>query len=527
MSRTAQTARPAPAPRVRCAVYTRKSTEEGLDQEFNSLDAQREGAEAFVASQRHEGWVCLPDRYDDGGYTGGNTDRPALQRLLRDVEAGKVDCVVVYKVDRLSRSLLDFTRLMEAFDQQRVSFVSVTQQFNTATSMGRLVLNVLLSFAQFEREIIAERTRDKIAAMRRKGKWAGGLPPLGYDADPVTSKLVVNPDEAAKVRQIFGLYQEHGGLLPVVEELRARGWTNKRTSTRKGTERGGKPFTRTSLHRLLTNVAYVGRVRHRSETHPGEHPAIVDEKDFREVQARLCRNGKTGGAGARGRSGAVLQGLLRCAACDCAMTPTHTTKAGRKYRYYVCSAAQKSGRATCPSKSVPAGAVEKFVIDRIRCVGRDPDLVRETVAAAKGLEEGKVSELAAERHGWERELREAAAEAKAVSARLTGNDAGGALGRLGELRDRTAQAEGRLAEVRAQADDLHAHRVDPAAAGVALRQFDGVWENLTPGEQARLVGLLVERVEYDGRDRSVAIAFHPAGIRALADQVAAENGEIR
>jgi site-specific DNA recombinase len=527
MRRATDNGRPALVPRVRCAVYTRKSTEEGLEQEFNSLDAQREGGEAFVASQRHEGWVCLPDRYDDGGYTGGNTDRPALQRLLRDVEAGKVDCVVVYKVDRLSRSLLDFTRLMEAFDKHRVSFVSVTQQFNTATSMGRLVLNVLLSFAQFEREIIAERTRDKIAAMRRKGKWAGGVPPLGYDADPVTSKLVVNPDEAAKVRQIFGLYQEHGGLLPVVNELRARGWANKRTSTRKGTERGGKPFTRTSLHRLLINVAYVGRVRHRAEVHPGEHRPIVDEKVFQEVQSRLCRNGKTGGASTRGRSGAVLQGLLRCTACDCAMTPTHTTKAGRKYRYYVCSAAQKAGRATCPSKSVPAGAVEKFVVDRIRCVGRDPDLVRETVAAARRLEEGKLAELAAERHGWEREVREAAAEAKVVSARLTGTDSGGALARLGELRDRAAQAEGRLAKVRAQADDQLAHRVDPAAVGTALRQFDGVWENLTPREQAKLVGLLVERVEYDGRDRSVAISFHPAGIRALADQVAATNGEAR
>src|SRR5262245_8889456 len=213
---------------VRCAIYTRKSTEEGLEQEFNTLDAQREAAEAFIQSQRHDGWHALPDRYDDGGFTGGNTDRPALRRLLADVEAGRIDCVVVYKVDRLSRRLLDFTRLMETFDKYRVSFVSVTQQFNTATSMGRLVLNVLLSFAQFEREIIAERTRDKIAAMRRKGKWAGGLPPLGYDVDPATSKLVANPDEAGRVRQIFEMYQEHGGLLPVVAELRTRGWANKR-----------------------------------------------------------------------------------------------------------------------------------------------------------------------------------------------------------------------------------------------------------------------------------------------------------
>src|SRR5690242_484799 len=241
-------------PLVRCAVYTRKSTEEGLEQEFSSLDAQREAAEAYVRSQAGEGWALLPERYDDGGFTGGNMDRPALRRLLADIEAGKIDAVIVYKVDRLSRSLLDFARLMELFERHRVSFVSITQQFNSATSMGRLVLNVLLSFAQFEREIIAERTRDKIAATRRKGKWAGGRPLLGYDVDPRGGRLLVNVEEAQRVRAIFGLYLEHGGLLPVVQELERRGWANKRWQTKKGQQRGGRPFTKTSLHRLLTNV---------------------------------------------------------------------------------------------------------------------------------------------------------------------------------------------------------------------------------------------------------------------------------
>jgi site-specific DNA recombinase len=250
---------------IRCAIYTRKSTEEGLEQEFNSLDAQRESGEAYIKSQAHEGWTCLPERYDDGGFTGGNMDRPALRRLLADIEAGKIDCVVVYKVDRLSRSLLDFAKMMETFEKHQVSFVSVTQQFNTATSMGRLVLNVLLSFAQFEREIISERTRDKIAAARRKGKWAGGHPILGYDIDPRGFKLVVNEDEAIRVRAIFELYLEHQALLPVVQELDRRGWVNKRWTTRKGRERGGQPFTKTSLHKLLTNVAYIGKVRYRDQ----------------------------------------------------------------------------------------------------------------------------------------------------------------------------------------------------------------------------------------------------------------------
>jgi len=248
---------------IRCAIYTRKSTEEGLEQEFNSLDAQREAGEAYIASQKSEGWVCLPDRYDDGGFTGGNMDRPALKRLLADIEAGRIDCVVVYKVDRLSRSLLDFARIMETFEKHGVSFVSVTQQFNTSTSMGRLMLNVLLSFAQFEREIISERTRDKIAAARRKGKWSGGKPLLGYDLirSPGGSRLVVNEQEAEQVREIFRLYLQHERLAPVLRELDRRGWRTKRWITHRGHPCGGQPFNRVTLYRLLTNVAYLGKVR--------------------------------------------------------------------------------------------------------------------------------------------------------------------------------------------------------------------------------------------------------------------------
>jgi site-specific DNA recombinase len=349
---------------VRCAIYTRKSTEEGLDQKFNSLDAQREGAQAYIASQQHAGWSLLPDRYDDGGYTGGNMDRPALAQLLGDIAAGRVDCVVVYKVDRLSRSLLDFAKMMETFEQHQVAFVSVTQQFNTATSIGRLVLHILLSFAQFEREIISERTRDKIAAARRKGKWVGGMPLLGYDVEPRGSKLVVNAAEAQRVRAIFALYLQHESLLPVVEELKRRGWRNKRWRTRKGSLRGGKPFTRNSLHQLLTNVTYCGQIRYRREIHPGEHPAIVDPSLWQQVQALLRR--KRPRQGARLGNAALLQGRLRCARCGCAMVSSHTTKGSRRYRYYVCSQAQKRGWKTCPAPSLPAGKIERLVSEQIQ-----------------------------------------------------------------------------------------------------------------------------------------------------------------
>jgi site-specific DNA recombinase len=373
------------APVVHCGIYTRKSTEEGLDQDFNSLDAQRESAEAYIASQRHEGWSCLPDRYDDGGFTGGNMERPALARLLVDIAAGKIQAVVVYKVDRLSRSLLDFARMMETFDKYHVAFVSVTQQFNTATSMGRLVLNVLLSFAQFEREIISERTRDKIAATRRKGKWTGGHPLLGYDVDPRGKFLVVNEDEAPRVREIFALYLKHEGLIPVVRELERRGWVNKRWVTRKGRARGGRPFTKTSLYQLLSNVTYVGRVKYKHEVHPGEQTGIVNKEVWKQVQALLQRNGRNSRVPVRNKFGALLQGLLHCVPCGCAMTPTFAAKKKtRRYRYYVCCSAQKRGWATCPSKAIPAAEIERFVLERIQEIGKEPDLVRKALAQDQG-----------------------------------------------------------------------------------------------------------------------------------------------
>ena len=260
----AAAAEPASARAIRCAVYTRKSTEEGLQQEFNSLDAQREAGEAFIAAQKHEGWQVVPEHFDDGGYTGGNMDRPAIQRLLAAVESRAVDCVVVYKVDRLSRSLMDFARIVEVFDRNGVSFVSVTQQFNTTTSLGRLTLNILLSFAQFEREIISERTRDKMSAARRKGKWIGGHPVLGYDIDPKGGRLVVNPEEAERVRTLFSLYLELGSLLPVLQEAQRRGLLTKRWTTEDGKVRGGQRINKGTLHginnefqRVLTKLAFL------------------------------------------------------------------------------------------------------------------------------------------------------------------------------------------------------------------------------------------------------------------------------
>jgi site-specific DNA recombinase len=527
MIRNQRNGRPATLPLVRCAVYTRKSTEEGLEQEFNSLDAQRESGEAFITSQQHEGWTCLPERYDDGGFTGGNMERPAVRQLMTDIEAGKIDCVVVYKVDRLSRSLLDFARMMETFDKHRVSFVSVTQQFNTATSMGRLVLNVLLSFAQFEREIISERTRDKIAATRRKGKWAGGHPLLGYDVDPQGFRLVVNADEAVRVRALFDLYLQHQSLLPVVQELERRGWVNKRWQTRKGHERGGKPFTRTNLYRLLTNVAYIGKVRYKDEIHNGEHPAIVDPGVFQRVQALLQCHGSSGRAPVRNPIGALLRGLLRCLPCGCAMTPTHTSRNGtRRYRYYVCSSAQKRGWSTCPSKSIPAAQIEQFVVEQIRCLSRDHALLQEVLSQARQQEEARTAELEVEQRGLEKDLASWHGEIRSLSGQLQpGDDNSSLVARLADLQERIALVEGRGRKVQEQIHALHHQLLDENEAARALSVFDPVWESLTPREQARVVQLLVQQVDYDGAKSKVSIAFHPTGIKTLADELARQGQE--
>jgi site-specific DNA recombinase len=514
-------------PLVRCAIYTRKSTEEGLEQEFNSLDAQRESAEAFIRSQAQEGWTCLPERYDDGGFTGGNMERPALQRLLADIAAGKIDLVVTYKVDRLSRSLLDFAKMMETFEQYGVSFVSVTQQFNTATSMGRLVLNVLLSFAQFEREIIAERTRDKMAATRRKGKWSGGMPVLGYDLDPRGRRLHVNEAEAERVRAIFTLYLEHEALLPVVQELARRGWVGKRWQTRSGRQRGGRPFTKTSLYRLLTNVLYAGKVRYKDEIHDGEQPALIDTETFQRVQALLRSHGPEVGPPSLHRFTALLKGLLRCVACDCAMTPAHTTrKGGLRYRYYTCVHAQKSGWQTCPSKSIPAQPIEQLVIEQIQRLGRDPVVLEQMLAQVRQQDEARVAEWENERTGLERDLLRGQSEVRKLLAEVgSGTSSNAAVTRLAELQARLSQVEQRLARLRGQMEAWQQERLDEAAVTEALSSLVPAWETMTPNEQARVVRLLVSRVDYDGKQGKASITFQPLSLKTLAAEMLSRNSE--
>jgi DNA invertase Pin-like site-specific DNA recombinase len=398
--------------KLRCAVYTRKSTEEGLEMEFNSLDAQREACEAYIASQKAEGWVLYPESYDDGGFSGGTLDRPALKRLLADIEDGRIDVVVVYKIDRLSRSLMDFAKLVEVFDRGGVTFVSVTQSFNTTTSMGRLTLNILLSFAQFEREVIGERIRDKIAASRKRGMWMGGFVPLGYEVRD--RKLVINDAEAATVRMIFERFVEVGSATALARALAAEGVRTRR----------GRLVDKGFLYKLLNNRVYIGDAVHKGTAYPGEHEAIITRALWDKVHGILRESPRMRAGRTRAATPALLKGLI-FGPTGCAMTPTHTRRGDKLYRYYVSQSVLKRGADACPVGRVPAAEIEGAVVDQLRGLLRAPKVIVGTWRSARpeidGLSEAEVRE--------------------------------------------------------------------------ALEGLDPLWDELFPAEQARVVQLLVERVE--------------------------------
>ena len=421
-------------PKVRCAIYTRKSSEEGLDMEFNSLDAQREACSAYILSQKPEGWVAVADRYDDGGISGGTLERPALKRLIADIEFGKIDVVVVYKIDRLSRSLMDFAKLVEVFERRGVTFVSVTQSFNTTTSMGRLTLNILLSFAQFEREVIGERIRDKVAASRRKGMWMGGYVPLGYRVE--NRKLLVNEEEAASVRLIFERFVKLGSIKLLMGELQAAGIRSRR----------GYMLDKGALYKLLNNRVYIGEAVHKGEAYPGEHEAIISTDLWRRAHAIMGESPRMRANQTRLSGPSLLRGLIFSPNGD-AMSPSHTRKGDRLYRYYVTQSVLKRGPGTCPVGRVPAAEIETAVIEQLRGFLRAPELIVRTW-------------MAATRHD-----------------------------------DRITEAEVRD----------------------TFERLDPMWDELFPAEQARIVQLLVERV--DVKVDGIAIRLRTGGLTKLLGEL--------
>ena len=504
---------------IRCAIYTRKSHEEGLDQEFNSLDAQREAAEAFIASQRHEGWTAIPKEYGDGGFSGGNIDRPGMQALMRDIEAGRVDCVVVYKVDRLSRSLMDFAKLMGMFDERGVSFVSVTQQFNTTTSMGRLTLNILLSFAQFEREIIGERIRDKKAATAKKGKYIGGNPFLGYDLDREKMRLLVNADEAEVVRLVFERFIELKSTIKVSRELNGKGLRTKAWTTKAGKPKGDKRWNKVYVYRTVTNRKYIGEIVYKGETYPGEQEAIVERKTWDRAQRIIAENSHVRATKTRRATPAMLRGIIKCGHCGNAMGITSPGGKKSKYRYYLCNSARKSGYETCTVKSVAAGEIERVVVEQLRRVFRSPDVIARTFRAVKERADEQGEALARERKSLEKEL---ARLRKAIRSLAEAGGDGALADELRKVNGDYAEAETRLRDIDMEIEacgDL------PGEAEVtdALGKLDPVWDELYPGEQQRVVQLLVKevRVSTDG----LLIRLRTNGLRSLVAEL--DGGQKR
>lgn len=376
--------------KIRCAIYTRKSSEDGLEQTFNSLHAQREACAAYIASQKHEGWVALPDHYDDDGLSGGSLERPALQQLLEDMRQGRIDQIVVYKIDRLTRSLADFAKIVDTLDAAGASFVSVTQSFNTATSMGRLTLNMLLSFAQFEREVTAERIRDKIAASKRKGLWMGGQVPMGYQADGRT--LTIDEGEANTIRQLYDLYDEHGTIVAVRDTASDLGLRSRLRHRADGTTTGGRPFDRGQIHHILTNPLYAGRIRHRRQVYAGAHPAIIDPERWDHIQALL----QQASARPRGQGRATRTSLLCGKIFDETgerLTPSHTkTRSGTRLRYYISNRLVAGRTEQHPDAwRLPAEELERRVAGLVRTILIEPSLPSEITANPTADAIGKIA----------------------------------------------------------------------------------------------------------------------------------------
>jgi site-specific DNA recombinase len=500
---------------VRCGIYTRVSTPEQAEGDFSSIDNQRQMSEAYIQSQAGQGWIALDERYNDCGFSGGTMERPALDRLLRDAQDGLVDCIVVTRIDRLSRSLLDFARIVDVLDRHDIGFVSVTQQFDTSNSMGKLTLNILFSFAQFEREMIAERTREKMVAARRKGKWTGGVPPLGYDS--VDGKLVVNPDEAVRVRAIFDRYLKHRSLAATVGEMNKRGWTTKSWMTKRGRHRNGKQFQKASLRRFLTNTVFTGKVSYQGQIYDGEHDRIVDSKIWEQTQRLLKKNGSNGGRDVRNRYGALLKGILRCTPCDAAMSHTFIRRNGRRYRYYVCGRAQRMGWSSCPTKSIPAEEIERCIYERVRAIGDDPTLVEETIRAARTQIAEQTTQINADTRILKQQLTRLQEEKQNLLESILqgGPVASKAAERLDQVAEEMEFTSSQLSSLRRQHSTLQEQEIDAQDLTTSIAQFDPIWDVLLPRERVRIVRLLIQQVDFDGESGTMGITFQPTGIKAL------------
>ena len=505
---------------LRCAIYTRKSSEEGLEQEFNSLDAQRESCEAFILSQKGQGWTQLLDHYDDGGFSGGNTERPGLKRLLADIDKGRIDVVVVYKIDRLSRSILDFTQMIDGFEKKNVLFSAVTQKVSTTDASGRMNLNILISFSQYEREIAGERIRDKLAAAKRKGKYCGGIPILGYDVNKERTRLVVNPAEAKTVDYIFRRFLQIRSMRRLAQDLNEQGYRTKQWTTKKGGPQGGFLWNTSHMYRLIKNRTYIGQVSHKEKFFPGEHDAIVDVDVWQAAQNALQESNSDKGSSPRIKTSSPLRGVIRCGHCGSSMAVTYTMKQGRRYCYYICVKDTKRAVSDCPIKRIPAADIEKAVILQLGAIFRTPQVISGVLDKTYALEKVEIDRLLLQRNDilatripLEQEL------SKLLS--MPGNQAQG----IKEIQNKIDAVNSRANVLSKRHKILLGNTVTEASITKAFQTMDTFWDSLYPVEQQRLIELLVEVLEI--RETGLNLVLKTAGMEDLVNNLAGISCEMK
>ena len=507
-----------------CAIYTRKSNEKNLNTDFNSLDAQRESAEAYIKSQKALGWEIYPERYDDPAYSGGDMERPALRRLLNDAKLKKFDVVVVYKVDRLSRSLRDFVKIMEVFEEYGISFVAVTQHFDTSSSMGRLTLNILLSFAQFEREIDSERIRDKRAAQAKRGKWMGGFPIIGYDLDYNNKKTVVNDSEKGLVKKMFETYAKIQSLSRTARVLNDMGYRTKEWISKKEKRMGGFKFNKTNLSRYLKNPRYIGKIPFNGQLYQGEHQPILDEKLFLRVQNILKKNDALNCSINTGKYDFLLKGLVKCSNCGSTMTPNFAHSKGKKYFYYKCVKVLKMDKTACSTSSAPARELENVVIDRIRHIAENEKIVQGMIEKAKVLADNEIPKLKEEHSkllGEAGKIDEQANNLVNVISMQDNQEKNKYLLRkLNDLTKRSEQVREQIRILEFDIDKVRTQEIDKEAVLKIFKDFKATFDSQPAEERKELIRLLVKDVLLDAKKKEIKLNFYSMPIDTLtSDEV--------
>ncbi len=492
-----------------CAIYTRKSTDENLNSDFTSLDAQRESCESLIKSRKEEGWQLYPERFDDPAYSGGNINRPGLQKLLALVRQGKIQVVVAYKYDRLSRNIKDFVRILDLFDKYGAAFVSVTQQFDTSTSIGRIFQTMLMGFAQFERELVSERTRDKRAAMIQKGKWPGGMPIIGYDVDSNTKKLAVNRSETKQAKDQFLFYLKEKSLGRAAKLLNEKAYRLKKWNNKEGVEKGGGRYNKSNLVNILRNPLYVGKLRYKDKLFKGEHTALIEEDLFNRVQKLLNQNNGTHHSANQDKHEFLLKGLVRCQVCGSTMTSNFAYSKGEKYFYYKCVKVNKFGKEACPVKSAPAKELESLIVKRLSFLGQNKKLVERIVKEAQESSVKAFGSLRGDRKRIQEDIRRVDDKAQKLMSALGTSKNRFVMEKLDELETSKQKAEERLAEINLTIQKLEGQVIDAEIIRKNLKQFEVVIEKLTANEKKDLLRLLIKEVIYDQTQSKIKLTLRP------------------